>query len=247
MNLSPGEVTQKYPKIHVDNQQRRVSLYYHALDTVYFREVGFFLKLHPRYTNRYQLMTLIEDYIESKFQPRKKIKVDVNSRMHFLGNKDRIETQFMFLTCGDVKLVTTAVQEMIKKLLLPGVSRFCGVDVHGAGELVYRRLLNDHAKHINDAKINTIVYIHTPDLETFLSQKRNGFSIKEAYLQSNDIVIEPSNLRGKFHFLAHDQETLDNFIDTQLFPKLMDFKPEETPRILSRGLRKENYSDDNAE
>lgn len=66
MKLAPSEVTRKYPKIHVDNQSRRVRLYCSAVDTIHFREVGFFLYMHPRLTNRFQLMTAIEDYIDKK-------------------------------------------------------------------------------------------------------------------------------------------------------------------------------------
>ena len=136
---------------------------------------------------------------------------------------------------------------MSNKSLLPGNSNFCGFDVHGAKELAYRKLINDHTKHINETKIISITNIHTSDWETVLKQKRNGSSLREAYLKSNTIVLEPSNLRVKFHFLSQDQKQLDYFINSQLYPKLMELKPEEPPRILNRGLCKEDYSDDNEE
>lgn len=180
MNLDLGEVTRMFPSLFDNNQKRRVQLYYHSLDTVHFLEVVFFLKLHPRFTNRYQLMSTIEDYIAKRFRPKKQIKVEFNSRMHHLGTTDRIEILSIFLTCGndDVKLVTTAIVEMSKKNLLPGNSKFCGFDFHGAGEIAYRKILNYHTTHIKATKISSIFNIHTLDLEQVLHHKNCGFSLR---------------------------------------------------------------------
>ena len=249
MNLSPGEVTRKYPSIHVANQQRRARLFCHAIDTVHFREVGFFFFLHPRFTNIFQLMTQIENFIASRFKPSQKIQVDVMSRMYRFGTNDKIETHLMFLTCSDkdVKTVTTAVTEMSKRKLLPGHSQFCCFDVHGHGEKVYRRLLNAHTTCVNDTKIASIADIYTPDLEKVLQTKQGGYTLQETYLQSKQIVIEPSNICGKFHFLAQDQNFLNKFIDKELYPRLLAFQPDTHPRLLNRGLRREDYCDDSEE
>lgn len=169
--------------------------------------------------------------------------------MHYLGNEDRIETKLMFLTCdeSDVTTVTSAVIEMSKRKLFPGQAQFCGFDVFGVGEIEYRKMLNSHTKHINATKLTSIVDIHTPDLERVKQQKRYGYSLRETYLQSKAIILEPSNIKGKFHFLSQDKAQLDEFIYKQLFPRLNELQPDTPPRIINRGLRSEDYSEESEE
>ena len=60
-------------------------------------------------------------------------------------------------------------------------------------------------------------------------------------MDSGKIIIEPSNIKGKFHFLSTSSKELDCFIDNVLFPLLLSFKRPEKPKVINRQLRKEDY------
>lgn len=87
MNWSPGEFTRNYPLLHQNNVSRRVRFFCNSINHVHFREVEFSVFMHPRYPNRFQLMTMIEKYIDVRFKPSSPVQVDVMSRMHKYGNE----------------------------------------------------------------------------------------------------------------------------------------------------------------
>ena len=216
----------------------------HSLDTTFIQEIGFFLCLHPKLTNRFQLITTIERFIEEQYSLEEPVKVDVRSRLWSIGNGEtRVNSQLMFLTCGkyDVKLVSSALSIMISRQLLPGKAEFFPLNVNEYGVDAYKKWLNKHDTFFNNIKHVANTNVNTADLEVLLQATSNGYTLQEMFLDSGIITIEPSNIKGKFHFLSDNQKALDTFTDDIVFPLLLNFKRDETPTILGRPLRKKDY------
>ena len=63
LDYAPEEINREFQNILQNNKLRKISIFTHALETVHFKEVGFFLFLHQVFTNMFQLITQIEKYI----------------------------------------------------------------------------------------------------------------------------------------------------------------------------------------
>lgn len=103
--------------------------------------------------------------------------------MCLYGNEQSIETNALLLKCGDsdVKIVTTAIQEMSERNLLPGHARFSSFNVHKIGEVKYINMIKHHNRHGNKTQILSIADITTPDLETFLMQNIEGTTLSQIF------------------------------------------------------------------
>ena len=216
------------------------------LQSIHFRELGFFRILHHVFTNKFQLITMIEKYIASHHCTSQKVLIDVRVRPYGVGDKNRVTSNVLIVTCAndDVKVVTTALGEMTTKKLLPGHAAFCSLNIYGFGVEEYKKLLNGNNHYINNTKNLAMINVNTIDFEKVLQATSGGIKVCVKYITPDSNFIEPSNIKGKFHFLSQNQQLLDEFTDDVVFPLLMAFQPCEIPKIINRYLRKEDLGID---
>lgn len=91
---------------------------------------------------------------------------------------------------------------MRERNILPGYALFRSFKVHKIGEVKYINIIKHHNRHVNNTQILSIADIRTPYLETVLMQKIEGTTLGQTFLESKQITIEPSNIKGEFHFLS---------------------------------------------
>ena len=180
-NYGPEEIGRVYPQFFENNKQRRVKMMCHNLNTEHFREIGYFIGMHPQLTNRFQVITRIEKYIQNYFIVDEEIMVDVRARPYGLGDgENRVNTNVMFLTCGKdhINIVTRAAEAMSNKRLLSGKARFMPLDMWDKGVEHYKKMLNMRNSIINSLQHIAMINIHTPDLEKVMTATTNGKSVR---------------------------------------------------------------------